>query len=59
MEILLEDYKRKLNTAEKMIKEYNNDDRIMSSESLTRVIIKAAEYRSFITDIERAIERNS
>ena len=59
METLLDDYKRKLQTAEKMIKEYENDERLMDAETLIRITTKAAEYRSFIVDIERALSRAS
>ena len=59
METLLDDYKRKLLTAERMIKEYENDERLMNTETLIRITTKAAEYRSFIVDIERALARTS
>lgn len=53
METLLEDYKRKLKTAEEMLKNkvYN------SNEQANRIKIKAGVYRSTIVDIERAMGR--
>lgn len=57
METLLDDYKRKLETAERMLKENEADQRIMTKETCDRVTTKAGLYRSFIVDIKRAMAR--
>ncbi len=57
MEILLEDYKRKLKTANELISSNTNNGSIMDEKRAERLNTKASEYRSFIVDIERAMER--
>jgi len=52
MKILLEDYQRKLKNAQELIQRKEGD-----YVTMTRLLTKAALYRSFIIDIERAIER--
>lgn len=59
MQILLEDYKRKLAAMEIMITDNANNGSIRDVERRVRLHTKASEYRSFIVDIERAIERES
>jgi hypothetical protein len=53
MEALLEDYKRKLKTAESMLE----NGMTFGDEQHNRVKIKASVYRSTIVDIERAMAR--
>lgn len=57
MEILLDDYKRKLENVNNLIKEQNYNGSIVHIQRKTRLETKASEYRSFIVDIERAIKR--
>jgi hypothetical protein len=57
MKILLEDYQRKLRTAEELIADNRNNGSIHDERRAERLITKAAEYRTFIVDIERAIMR--
>ena len=57
MKTLLEDYKRKLQTAEEFISNNKNNGSIHDEKRKERLNTKASEYRSFIVDIERAIER--
>lgn len=53
METLLEDYKRKLKTAESMLE----NGMAFGDEQENRIKIKASVYRSAIVDIERAMAR--
>ena len=55
MQTLLDDYQRKL----KIVNEALNSPLDIDVVTLTRLKIKQSEYRSFITDIERMIKRNS
>ena len=57
MKTLLEDYKRKLATAEEMISTTKNTGSRNDIEKMARLNTKAGEYRAFIVDIERAIKR--
>jgi hypothetical protein len=57
MQTLLEDYKRKLKNVEALMYEQDNNGSLMHEKREVRLKIKAAEYRAFIVDIERAIER--
>lgn len=50
MEILLEDYKRRLKTAMDLIKKGGNDI------TLTRLGTKASCYRTFISELEREVK---
>lgn len=59
METLLEDYKRRLQTAEKMISENTNNGSINDIKRAERLQTKASEYRTFIVEIERAMARTS
>jgi len=58
MEILLDDYKRKLKTIEDVIDKNTNNGSRLDIERKVRLDTKASEYRAFIVDIERAIQRN-
>jgi hypothetical protein len=58
METLLEDYKRKLKTVNDLLLNNKNNGSIMDEKRTERLNTKASEYRSFIVDIERAIERS-
>ena len=55
MQTLLDDYKRKLELVTEMLNSTIKHDVVTS----TRLKTKQSEYRSFITDIERMIVRNS
>lgn len=57
MDTLLDDYKRKLQTAEEFIRNNKNNGSIHDEKRAERLNTKAAEYRSFIVDIERAMAR--
>ena len=66
MQTILDDYQRKLKTVTEMLKEYDldyvkylNTISKHKTETITRLLTKQSEYRSFITDIERMIKRNS
>ena len=66
MQTILDDYQRKLKTVTEMLNTYDFDDvdffNKMSkheAETIVRLLTKQSDYRSFITDIERMIERNS
>ncbi len=59
METLLEDYKRKLQTIVEFIKNNKNNGSINDEKRAERLNTKAAVYRSFIVDIERALERTT
>lgn len=59
MEILLDDYKRKLQTAEELIRNNKNNGSINDEKRTERLNTKAVEYRSFIIDIERALARTN
>jgi len=52
MEILLDDYKRRLETANKMLKE---TDRIAHPIKYVRLETKASCYRTIISELERAL----
>ena len=52
MEILLEDYKRRLSTAQEMLNEILNDSQA------ERINVKINMYKTFIVEIERAIARS-
>ena len=53
MKTLIEDYKRRLVTAEKMIKEDETPISRVGIERLARLQTKASEYRTFIAELER------
>ena len=57
MKTLLEDYKRKLATAEEMIETTKDTGSRNDIAKMARLRTKASEYRAFIVDIERAIKR--
>lgn len=57
METLLDDYKHKLATVEEFIKNNKNNGSIHDEKRAERLTTKASEYRVFIVDIERAIQR--
>jgi hypothetical protein len=57
METLLEDYKRKLKNIKELIKKNTSNGSILHQRREERLNTKSAEYRTFIVDIERAIER--
>jgi hypothetical protein len=57
MEILLEDYKRRLKTVTELIKKTRSNGSIVHQRREERLNTKAAEYRTFITEIERAMAR--
>lgn len=66
MQTILDDYQRKLKTVSEMLNTYDFDDvdylntiSKHEAETITRLLTKQHEYRSFITDIERMIQRNS
>ena len=50
MNELIEDYQRKINTINKLLKDSSN-----SEETINRLKIKVGCYRSFLTDINRAL----
>ena len=53
METLLEDYKRRLKTANKMIEELRFKDD--ANPDYIRLTTKASCYRTIITELERAL----
>lgn len=55
MKQLLEDYKRKLISLNKMIKD-DKENPFNELEKTLRLRTKASCYRTFITELERAIE---
>lgn len=57
MKTLLEDYKRKLKNINELIEKNTSNGSIVHQRREERLNTKAAEYRTFIVDIERAIER--
>jgi hypothetical protein len=58
MKILLEDYQRRLGIINNVIKDLGEQNKEVENCSvIARLREKAGEYRSFITDIERAINR--
>lgn len=57
METLLEDYKRKLNNVKELIEKQRSNGCIVHQRREERLNTKAAEYRAFIVDIERAMAR--
>lgn len=50
MNELIEDYQRKINTINELLKDSSNSD-----ETINRLKIKVGCYRSFLTDINRAL----
>lgn len=52
METLLEDYRRRLKTANEMLKE---TDRISNPIKYVRIETKASCYRTIISELERAL----
>ena len=57
METLLEDYKRKLKSVKELIDKQHSNGSIVHQRREERLNTKAAEYRAFIVDIERAMAR--
>jgi len=57
MEILLEDYKRRLKIVNKFISKQRSNGSIVHQRREERLNTKAAEYRTFIVEIERAMAR--
>lgn len=55
IEILLEDYKRRLDTAEELIKQNKNNGSVHDEKRAERLQTKASVYKSMIVDIERTI----
>lgn len=53
MKILIEDYQRRLKTAEEMIETTKNTGSINDQKKLERLNTKASEYRTFIAELER------
>ena len=54
MKTLIEDYKRRLATAEKMLDDMKKSH-VQSVETRIRIETKASEYRSIIAELERAL----
>ena len=50
MNELIEDYQRKINTINELLKDSSN-----SEETINRLKIKVGCYRSFLTDLNRAL----
>ncbi len=50
MNELIEDYQRKINNINELLKDSSN-----SEETITRLKIKVGCYRSFLTDLNRAL----
>lgn len=50
MEELIEDYQRKINSVNELLKNKDN-----SMETLNRLNIKVGCYRAFLTDLKRAL----
>ena len=50
MNELIEDYQRKINSVNELLKDSSN-----SEETINRLKIKVGCYRSFLTDINRAL----
>jgi len=57
MKTLLEDYQRRLVTVEETIKTTENTGSQNDIAKMARLKTKASEYRTFIVEIQRAIER--
>jgi len=57
MKTLLEDYQRRLVTVDETVKTTKNTGSLNDIEKMTRLRTKASEYRTFIVEIQRAIER--
>ena len=57
MKTLLEDYQRRLKTVEQTIGDTTNTGSLNHIEKMTRLRTKASEYRTFMVEIQRAIER--
>lgn len=56
MDILLNDYKRKLQIVSELIKNNRNNGGINAEKRAERLNTKAEEYRKIIIDIERTVE---
>ena len=54
MNELIEDYQRKINTINELLKDSSN-----SEETISRLKTKAGCYRSFLTDLKRALNIDS
>ena len=54
METLLEDYKRRLKSVTELIEKTRSNGSIVHQRREERLKTKAAEYRTFIVEIERA-----
>ena len=54
MNELIEDYQRKINSVNELLKNKDND-----KETINRLKIKVGCYRSFLTDLNRAFNINS
>ena len=50
MNDLIEDYQRKINSVNELLKNKDNDE-----ETINRLKIKVGCYRSFLTDLKRAL----
>jgi len=50
MNELIEDYQRKISSVKELLKNKDNDE-----ETITRLKIKVGCYRSFLTDLKRAL----
>ena len=50
MNELIEDYQRKISSVNELLKNKDNDE-----ETITRLKIKVGCYRSFLTDLKRAL----
>ena len=59
MEILLDDYKRRLKSVTELIEKAHSNGSIVHQRREERLNTKAAEYRTFIVEIERAKARRS
>ena len=59
MQTLLEDYQRKLRNINALIERQDAKNNCPDGKAKIRLTLKAAEYRAFIVDIERAIERDT
>ena len=57
MKILIEDYQRRLKTAEKLIKEDETPISRVGIERLARLQTKASEYRTVISELEREMRK--
>ena len=56
MKQLIEDYKRRLKTVEEMLSNFNNCGSMNDIRKDERLKTKAAEYRTFIAEMERAAQ---